>query len=175
MNAIALYRVGNWLHRHRIPILPKLLHYLTFLVFNSAIPPSCQIGKGSRFAYGGIGVVLHAKCQIGNHTLIGQNITIGGTFGSDVPTVGHNVFIGPGVRILGGIRVGNNVVLGANAVVLKDVPDNCIAAGVPARVLRTIPEGLLDALTGTFRNLPEVSATNGRDSVQCVEDLSMIS
>jgi serine O-acetyltransferase len=155
MNAIGLYRVGNWLHRHRVPLLPRVVYYLTFLIFNSAIPPSCRIGSGSRFAYGGIGVVLHSRCRIGKGVLIGQNVTIGGSFGSEVPTIGDNVFIGPGVRIIGGIHVGSNVVLGANAVVIQDIPDNCVAAGVPARVLRTIPENYLDALTGTFRDSPQ--------------------
>jgi serine O-acetyltransferase len=159
MNAITLYRVGNWLYRHRVPVLPRLCYYLTFLVFNSSVPPGCEIGRGSRFAYGGIGVVIHARCRIGRDVLIGQGVTLGGTFGSDVPTIGDNVFIGPGVRILGGIRVGSNVVIGANAVVLKDVPDNCIVAGVPARVLRSIPEGYLHALTGTFREQQVLVAT----------------
>ena len=160
MNAMGLYRVGNWLHRHRVPFLPRVIYYLTFLIFNSAIPPSYQIGPGSRFAYGGIGVVLHARCRIGKDVMIGQNCTLGGSFGSDVPTVGDNVFIGPGVRIIGGIRIGNNVVLGANAVVVRDIPDNCVAAGVPARVLRTIPENSLDAMTGTFRDQAENSAVS---------------
>jgi serine O-acetyltransferase len=168
MNAIGLYRVGNWLHRHHVPLLPRLTYYLTFLIFNSAIPPSCRIGSRSRFAYGGIGVVLHSRCRIGKGVLIGQNVTIGGSFGSDVPTIGDNVFIGPGVRIIGGIRVGSNVVLGANAVVIRDIPDNCIAAGVPARVLRPIPEDYLDALTGTFRDQAEVdcvlAAIDSRDA-----------
>lgn len=148
MNAIKLYRVGHWLYRRHIPILPKLCYWLTFLVFNSSVPPSCEIGRGTKFAYGGIGVVLHARSRIGRNVVIGQNVTVGGSFGSDVPVIGDNVWIAPGVRVLGEIRIGNNVILGANAVVNKDVPDNCIAAGVPAHILRAIPEGALDAPAG---------------------------
>lgn len=154
MNAIQFFRLGHWLYRHRVPLLPKLLYYLTFLVFNSSVPPSCSIGARSRFAYGGIGVVLHSRCRIGRGVNIGQSVTLGGSFGSDVPIVGDNVWIGPGVRIIGAVRVGNNVILGANAVVTRDVPDNCICAGVPARVLREIPPGALDALKGTLRTDP---------------------
>jgi serine O-acetyltransferase len=151
LNAVDFYRVGHWFHRHQVPVLPRVCYWLNFLLFSSAVPSSCEIGRGSRFAYGGIGVVIHARCRIGRDVLIGQNVTLGGSFGSGVPTVGDNVFIGPGVRIIGEVKVGSNVVLGANAVVIEDVPDNCIAAGVPARILRTIPENSLHAPTGTFR------------------------
>jgi serine O-acetyltransferase len=165
LNAIHLYRAGNWLHRHRVPVLPKVCYFLNFLIFNSSVPPSCSIGAGSRFAYGGIGVVIHADCRIGKGVLIGQNITMGGSFGSGVPTVGDNVFIAPGVRIIGEVRVGSNVVLGANAVVVDDIPDNCIAAGVPARVLRTIPENHLDALNGVFREASAAASAEGGKNV----------
>jgi serine O-acetyltransferase len=148
VNAITLYRLCHWFYRHRIPILPRLLYYATFVLFNSVVPGSCTIGAGSLFAYGGIGVVLHAKCVIGKGVMIGQNVTIGGSFGEGPPNIGDNVWISPGARIIGSIRVGKNVIIGANAVVIRDVPDNCIVAGVPARVLRQIPAGSLDAIHG---------------------------
>ncbi|HZO89648.1 MAG TPA: hypothetical protein VFB38_15070, partial [Chthonomonadaceae bacterium] len=112
LNAITFYRIGNWAYRHHIPLLPKLTYYLTFLIFNSSVPPRCHIGHGSKFAYGGIGVVLHERCSIGEGVMIGQNVTVGGSFGSDVPQIGNNVWIAPGVRIIGEVRVGNNVILG---------------------------------------------------------------
>jgi serine O-acetyltransferase len=150
MNAISAYRLGNWLLRKGVPIAPRMVYFATYALFNSSIPPGCEIGRGARFAYGGIGVVIHGQCKIGRNVLIGPNVTLGGNFGSGVPTVGDNVFIGPGVRILGEITVGNNVILGANAVILHDVPDNCIAAGVPGRVIRRIAPGTLDAIAGTL-------------------------
>jgi serine O-acetyltransferase len=163
MNAIVLYRVGNWCYRRRIPVVPSLLYYLTVLVYNSVIPPSCEIGARSRFAYGAIGVVVHAKSRIGSRVLIGQNITIGGSFGSGVPVIGDDVWIGPGARIFGSISVGSNVVIGANAVVNRDVPSNCVVAGVPARVLRRIAPGELDALRGEWLTAPPVGcAAQGR-------------
>lgn len=150
MNAIVLYRIGRWFSRRGVPVLPNLIYWLTFIIFNSSIPPSCDIGRGSRFGYGAIGVVLHSRCRIGSGVLIGQNVTIGGSFGSNVPQIGNNVWISPGARVIGGVRVGNNVIIGANAVVVRDVPGDCIVAGVPARILRRIPEGSLDALGGTL-------------------------
>lgn len=153
MNAIYLYRAARLFYKWRIPILPGLLKGIIFIIYNSIIPPACSIGRDSRFAHGGIGVVLHPRCRIQERVLIGQNVTIGGTFGSEVPEIGSDVWIGPGARILGGIRIGNNVVIGANAVVTKDVPDNSVVAGVPARILRKLEPGAVDVRAGKIRDL----------------------
>ena len=80
-------------------------------------------------------------------------MTIGGSFGSGVPVIGNNVFIAPGVRILGEIHIGNNVILGANSVVTTDIPDNCIAMGAPAKVHKNIPPGALHALKGRLKRV----------------------
>lgn len=82
MNAIHIYRVANCLYRMHIPLLPGLLRFLLFLLYNSVIPPQCSIGKGSSFAHGGIGTVLHPDCRIGERVQIGQGVTLGGSFGS---------------------------------------------------------------------------------------------
>lgn len=139
MNAIRLYRVGHWFWKRKVPIIPEFFFYLNFLIFNSAIPSSCEIGPDTKFAYGGIGVVLHGKCRVGAHCMIGQNVTIGGKAGPNggIPEVGDNCYISTGAKIIGGVKVGSNSVIGANAVVVKDIPDNCIAAGVPAKVIKT--------------------------------------
>lgn len=108
-----------------------------YLLFNSSVPASVKIGRDTKFAYGGIGVVIHARAVIGNNCLIGQNVTIGGKSGwHEVPIIGDNVEISAGARILGPVRIGNNVIIGANAVVVKDVPDNCIVAGIPAKIIK---------------------------------------
>ena len=135
------YRLANWLYRHHIPFLPKLFWRIMYVLFNSSLPASCTIGKGTVLAYGGIGIVIHARAVIGRNCMIGQNITIGGKSGwYEVPVIGDNVHISAGARILGPIRIGNNVIIGANAVVVKDVPDNCIVAGIPAKIIK---EGIL--------------------------------
>ena len=131
------YRLSHWLWKHHIPILPKLLWKVQYLLFNCSVPGSCTLMKGVKFAYGGIGVVIHARALIGQNCMIGQGVTIGGKSGwYEVPIIGNNVEINAGARILGPIRVGNNVIIGANAVVVKDVPDNCIVAGIPARIIK---------------------------------------
>lgn len=131
------YRLSNWCYRHKIPILPKLIWKMSYLLFNSSVPASVVIGAGTKFAYGGIGVVIHSRAIIGGGCVIGQNVTIGGKSGwYEVPIIGNNVEISAGARVIGPIKIGNNVIIGANAVVVKDVPDNCIVAGVPAKIIR---------------------------------------
>ena len=152
MNAVKIYRLAHWLYRKRVPLLPDFLRMLMFFLYNSTIEPASRIGAGSYFAHGGIGVVIHPDCSVGERVAIGQGVTLGGSFGEGPPRVGDDVWIGPGARILGSIVVGSNVVVAANAVVLKDVPSNSIVGGVPAKLLKTIPSGALDTSTGTMRD-----------------------
>lgn len=138
MNAIKFYRLGRWCYERRIPVLPKMIYYSIFLIYNSSVPASAEIGEGTHFAHGGIGVVLHERCRIGKNVVIGQQVTIGGRSGLyDVPVVEDNCYIGAGAKILGPIRIGANSEVGANAVVIRDVPPCCVVAGVPARVIRS--------------------------------------
>ena len=138
LNAIVFYRISRWLYLHHIPFLPKLVTLLIFLIYNSKIPYQAKIGKGTKFGYGGMGVVVHSKAVIGDNCSIGQQVTIGG--GNNrypgLRIIGNNVRISKGAIVFGGITIGNNVVVGANAVVTKPVPDNAIVAGVPAKILR---------------------------------------
>ncbi len=149
LNAVALHRIAHWLYRHRIPVLPQVIYLLIFLLYNSSIPASCEIGKGTKFGYGGIAVVLHPRCRIGERVAFAQDVTVGGSSGKGVPVIGKNVFLGR-TRVLGGVTIGDNVVIGANAVVLDDIPSNSVAFGIPARVRRQIPNGGLDALAGVL-------------------------
>jgi len=138
MNAVHLYRIGRWLYLKRIPVLPKLIYYVIFLVYNSSIPMSATIGAGTRFGYGGMGVVLHADCVIGRDVLIAQQVTVGGRSRiPQVPVIEDNCYIGAGAKVLGPVRIGAGSVVGANAVVTKDVPPRSIVAGVPARLIRS--------------------------------------
>ncbi|WP_292992817.1 hypothetical protein [Nitrosomonas sp.] len=152
MNAIHLYRVAHYLHCLHVPLIPGLLRWFMFLLYNSVIPPQCSIGKDSTFAHGGIGVVLHPDCIIGERVLIGQGVTLGGSFGSGAPKIGNDVWIGPGARILGSVIIGGNTIIGANAVVVQDVTENSIIGGVPGKVIRTISPGALDVSKGILND-----------------------
>lgn len=141
MNAVILYRIGNWCHVRGIPFIPGAIRNLIFLMFNSYIPSTATIGARSIFAYGAIGVVLHANSKVGRGCVIGQGVTIGAAEGyvskeiNACPTIGNNCYLGAGAKVLGGIRIGDNCQIGAAAVVLQNVPDNSIVVGVPARVV----------------------------------------
>lgn len=119
--------------------MPWLIRNLIFLIFNSYIPPSAKIGRGTVFAYGGMGVVIHADAVIGDYCVIGQGVTIGAAEGffsrvpNRCPRIGDHVYLAAGARVLGDIRIGNRVIVGASAVVTHDVDDHSIVAGVPAR------------------------------------------
>lgn len=138
LNAYCFYVVSRWLYLHHIPLLPRLITLLIFLIYNSKVPYQAAIGKGTKFGYGGIGVVIHKKAVIGKNCIISQHVTIGG--GNNrypgLPVIGDNVHISHGACVFGGITIGNNVEIGANAVVNKPVPDNAVVAGVPAKILR---------------------------------------
>lgn len=135
---IHYYRVAHWLYHHHLRFLSLIIWRIQYLLFNCSIPPSCVIGRGTKFAYGGIAVVLHARTIVGNNCMIGQGVTIGGKNGwYEVPVIGDNVHINAGAKIIGPVRIGDNVEIGANCVVVKDVPSNSVVAGIPARILRS--------------------------------------
>ena len=88
--------------------------------------------------YGGIGVVIHSKSVIGDYVSVGQRVTVGGGNSKypGVPIIGNNVKISKGAIVFGGITIGDNVIIGANAVVNIPVPDNAVVAGIPAKIIR---------------------------------------
>lgn len=151
MNAIGVYRVANYCYRKKIPVIPFVCKALIFLMFNSVVPYTTRIGRGSRFAYGCIGVVLHGRAIIGERVIIGQGVTIGRKLNPNgVPKIGNDVYISAGSRILGDITIGDNVIIGANSVVVSNVPANCIVAGAPARVVRNIDKSIYELLENIY-------------------------
>jgi serine O-acetyltransferase len=112
--------------------------YFNRFVFNCYIPSSATIGKNISFGYGGLGIVIHDRCRIGDNCHIDQNVTLGGTSKKiEVPVLGNDVYVGAGAKIIGPVKIGNNVVIGANSVVVKDIPSNSLVVGVPGKVIKT--------------------------------------
>lgn len=137
MGAIKLYRWSRALHLKKVPLLPGLLRRAILHLYGAWLPCEAKIGEGTMLGYGGLGVVLHKDAVIGRHCLLSQQVTLGGRNGQPgAPVLGDFVRVGAGARILGNIRVEDFAVIGANAVVVHDVPRGAVVAGVPARVLR---------------------------------------
>lgn len=138
MDAYKLWKIQNKLYKFKIPVIPKFIKALIYLIHNSSIPYELEMGEKCKFLYGGIGVVIHKKARIGNNVIIGTNVLIGGrSNNSNMPVIGNNVYIATGAKILGNVTIHDNVIIGANAVVIKDVPSNCSVGGVPAKIIKS--------------------------------------
>ena len=136
--AVRMYRVANWLHRHGHPFLARAVSQHARHKTGIEIHPGATIGKGL-FIDHGMGVVIGETAEIGDDCTIYQGVTLGGT-GKDTgkrhPTIGNNVLIGAGAKILGPFTVGDNAKIAANAVVLSEVEEDTTVVGVPARAVR---------------------------------------
>ncbi|MEM9567208.1 MAG: serine O-acetyltransferase [Cyanobacteria bacterium P01_E01_bin.34] len=135
LHAISAHRLAHWLHRLNIPFFPRLISHLARFFTGIEIHPGARLGKGV-FIDHGHGVVIGETAVVGDYTLIYQGVTLGGTgkeLGKRHPTIGNRAVIGSGAKILGNIDVGDRARIGAGSVVLKDVPANCTAVGVPSR------------------------------------------
>jgi len=138
LHALWFYRLSHALLALHVPVLPRFVSQLARWLTGIEIHPGAKIGKGF-FIDHGMGVVIGETTEIGDNVTLFQGVTLGGTGkerGKRHPTLGDNVVVGAGAKILGNIRIGNNSLVGANAVVLKDVPDNCTVVGVPGRIAR---------------------------------------
>lgn len=138
VHAIAAYRVAHRLHEQEHYFAARAISQAAKVVTGIEIHPAAKIGKGLVIDHGS-GVVIGETAEIGDNCTIYQGVTLGGT-GKDVgkrhPTLGNNVMIGAGAKVLGPLYIGDNSKVAANAVVLKEIPENCTAVGVPAKVVR---------------------------------------
>ncbi len=118
------------------PIGRFMLNHLHFKLGISLHPPT-EIGSGLYIGHHGT-INVHVKCIIGKNLNISQGVTIAGRNRGKYkgyPIIGDNVYIGPGAKVIGAVNIGNNVAIGANCVVTKDIPDNSVVVGVPGKVI----------------------------------------
>ncbi len=138
-HAVAAYRIAHKLHIRDYVMTARLISQTAKSVTGIEIHPAARIGKGL-FIDHGSGVVIGETTEIGDNCTLYQGVTLGGT-GKDVgkrhPTLGNNVMIGAGAKVLGPLTIGDNSKIAANAVVLSSVPANSTAVGIPARVVKT--------------------------------------
>ena len=137
LQALLFHRLAHWLYTVGLPFFPRLISHLARFLTGIEIHPGAVIGK-SVFIDHGMGVVIGETAIVGDYALIYQGVTLGGTgkeCGKRHPTVGENVVVGAGAKVLGNIQIGNNVRIGAGSVVLRDVPSDCTVVGVPGRIM----------------------------------------
>ena len=145
---LTIHALAHRLWKWHVPLLPRLLTLFNRVVFAVQLPAATQVGRGVKLNYSGLGTVIHARVVIGNDVEIGPGVVIGGRSEiHEVPVIEDGVHIGVGAKVLGPIRVGRGAVIGANAVVLHDVPPGAVVVGIPARVLRIEPPRIVK--TGT--------------------------
>ena len=124
--AVVLHRIAHWLKRNGIPVLGPLVARFNQFLTGVDIGPGAEIGPGLRIAHGN-GIVIGGYARIGRNALLLHQVTIGAPSPERVaklPVIGDDVFIGAGAKVIGEIRVGNNVFIGVNAIVAQDIPDD---------------------------------------------------
>ena len=138
VHAIIYHRMANWLYRHDLRFLARAVSQWSRCWTGVEIHPGATIGHRLVIDHG-MGIVIGETAEIGDDCLIYQGVTLGGTgkdSGKRHPTIGNNVLIGSGAKVLGPFKVGDNARIASGAVVLREVPPNCTAVGVPAHVAR---------------------------------------
>ena len=136
--AVRRHRRAHWFYKHNMKLLARFISDRTRKKTGIDIHPGAVIGEGL-FIDHGMGVVIGETTEIGNNCTLFQNVTLGGTgkeTGKRHPTLGNNVMVAAGAKVLGPFKVGDNSKIGAGAVVLCEVPENCTVVGVPGRIVK---------------------------------------
>jgi serine O-acetyltransferase len=171
-HAVLLHRLAHKLYLARVPLLPRLISQCGRFFTGIEIHPGAHIGHRF-FIDHGMGVVIGETAEIGDYVLLYQGVTLGGTGnekGKRHPTLGNRVVVGAGAKVLGGIRIGDDVKIGAGTVVVRPVPDNSTVVGIPGRSVRTRGEaGVLEHGT-----LPDPEGQALEDLAQRVSELEAL-
>lgn len=177
VKALCRYRIAHKLYEHGFRLLARLISQRARHITGIEIHPGAKIGSGL-FIDHGAGVVIGETAEIGDNVVIYQGVTLGGTgkeTGKRHPTVGNNVMISAGAKILGPVTIGDNVKIGAGSVVLKDVPADCTIVGIPGRIVRMygqkyndldqkLPDPILEELERINKRLAELERINDIDA-----------
>ncbi len=174
-HATLLHRLAHKMYRWNVPLLPRMISQFSRTLTGIEIHPGATIGRRF-FIDHGMGVVIGETAEIGDDVLIYQGVTLGGTGkekGKRHPTIGNHVVIGTGAKVLGNIRIGDYVKIGAGSVVVHPVPDHSTVVGIPGRVVRIagepVPEEALD-----HGQLPDPEAQEIDDLRRRVDELETL-
>lgn len=146
LHAVAFYRIAHWFYLKDHKVIARVISQTARMITGIEIHPGAKIGKGLLIDHGS-GVVIGETAEIGDYCLLYQGCTLGGTgkdHGKRHPTLGNNVMVGCGAKVLGPFTVGDNAKIAANAVVLSPVPANSTAVGVPAKIVKQNGKRTLD-------------------------------
>ncbi|PZD74286.1 Serine acetyltransferase [Acaryochloris thomasi RCC1774] len=137
LQAILMHRLAHWLYVLGLPLIPRIISHLSRFLTGIEIHPGATLGQGVVIDHG-MGVVIGETAILGDYCLIYQGVTLGGTgkeTGKRHPTLGENVVVGAGAKVLGNLNIGHNVRIGAGSVVLREVPSDCTVVGIPGRIV----------------------------------------
>ncbi len=137
LHAIWLHRIAHKLYKNNFILLARIVNTFSRFLTSIDIHPGAKLGEGL-FIDHGLGVVIGETAELGKNITLYQGVTLGGTGkenGKRHPTIGDNVVVASGAKVLGSFRVGNNSKIGAGSVVLKEVPDNSVVVGIPGRIV----------------------------------------
>lgn len=137
VHALVLHRLAHWLYQRGLVLLPRMISQFSRLITGIEIHPGARIGA-ALFIDHGMGVVIGETSELGDNVTIYQGVTLGGTGkekGKRHPTIGDNVVIGTGAKVLGPIKIGSGARIGAGSVVLNPVPPEATVVGIPGRVV----------------------------------------
>jgi len=156
-HALLFYRLAHRLWKWRVPFIPRALSQFGRFITGIEIHPGATIGSGM-FIDHGMGVVIGETSEIGDNVTLFQGVTLGGTGkqrGKRHPTIGSHVVVGAGAKVLGPIRIGDYVKIGANSVVLQDVPDHSTVVGIPGKIVRIKDERVADEALMDHIHIPD--------------------
>ncbi len=170
-HALCLHRFAHWLHLHQVSFIPRFISHLGRFFTGIEIHPGAKIGKGV-FIDHGMGVVIGETAIVGDYALIYQGVTLGGTgkeSGKRHPTLGDNVVVGAGAKVLGNIHISDRVRIGAGSIVLRDVPPDATVVGIPGRIISRQSNHRLSPLE--HGKLPDIEAGVIRSLLSRIEQL----
>ncbi len=171
LHAIWIHRITHWLWRHNFRFLGRWISQMARWLTGIEIHPGATIGPGF-FIDHGMGVVIGETAEVGADVTMYHGVTLGGTSthkGKRHPTIGDRVVIGAGVKILGAIEIGAGSRIGANAVVVKSVPENSVVIGVPGQIVRRSQPALIPDLNHT--SMPDILGVTIKELLQRVDEL----
>lgn len=173
VHAIINHRIAHWFYRHKMHFLARFVSQWSRFWTGVEIHPAAKIGRRLVIDHG-MGIVIGETAEIGDDCLLYQGVTLGGT-GKDTgkrhPTLGNNVMVGSGAKVLGPFKVGDNSRIASNAVVLKEIPPDSTAVGVPARVVRVAGEKVNYTAEVDQVNVPDPVAAELANLRRMVEEL----